>query len=289
MSALTAMRPETPARLALVAALVLLALVVVRGVWLLLAGPTLPLVAPAPAPMLPGAAEAPVSIARWHLFGQAMAPTRLQDVEAPETALRLFLRGTVSADAEREGVAIIADAEGGERAYRVGETLPGGARLDAIQAGRVLIDRGGVQEQLSLPREAARSEVSGSAPRSATAPGGATTRPFVNPMISPGGPNLSRAASGLRPDLAELASQVSVMPVMENGRFAGVRLAGGRNSDLLERVGLRPTDVVTAVNGIPLDGPQRQRELIDSLRSSGSARVTVRRDGREMQLDVDLR
>ena len=46
---------------------------------------------------------------------------------------------------------------------------------------------------------------------------------------------------------------------------------------------------VHAVNGIPLDGPQRQAELMNSLRDARSLQLTVRRDGSEQQIGVDLK
>ena len=48
------------------------------------------------------------------------------------------------------------------------------------------------------------------------------------------------------------------------------------------------TRIVTAVNGIPLDGPQRQGELIANLSKARNAQVTVRRDGKEIQLSIGL-
>jgi general secretion pathway protein C len=79
-----------------------------------------------------------------------------------------------------------------------------------------------------------------------------------------------------------------VLPVMENNRFVGVRLSVGRDSDLLARSGLRSSDVITAVNGIPLDGPQRQVELMNNLRDARQATLTVRRDGQLLQIPVGL-
>jgi len=40
----------------------------------------------------------------------------------------------------------------------------------------------------------------------------------------------------------------------------------------MARSGLRPNDVVTSVNGIPLDGPQRQVELMNNLKDARSLR-----------------
>ena len=285
------------ARLALAAAVVLLAIALARLAWLLVAGPVLPLEATAPLPPPAAAGQAPAgSIAQWHLFGDAM-PVARQVVAAPETQLRLFLRGTLNTDVDGEGIAIIADAEGGEQAYRAGDALPGGATLTEVHAGRVLLSREGVLEQLSLPLE----PVGAAAATPPRPPGGKDAsgvigpgmRPgalsLINPGISRAGPQIDAATRAALPDLAALASQVQVFPVMENGRFAGVRLATGRDSDLLSRSGIRPTDIVTAVNGIPLDGPQRQQQLLDSLAGGGPVQVTVQRDGKPVQLSVSLR
>ena len=287
-------QPALWARLAVVVAGVLLAIALARLAWLLVAGPTLPLdaVAPPPPPQVAADPRASTPIAQWHLFGNAAPLPTGPAIAAPETALRLFLRGTVNESGADEGIAIIADAEGGERAYRVGDALPGGAELTAVLAGRVLLSRGGVTEQLSLPVDTTPGAADGrpAAPAAAGArgPGAGNGLSFINPVISTGGPRIDAATRAALPNIEALASQVNVLPVIENGRFAGVRLAVGRDSDLLARTGLKPTDIVTAVNGIPLDGPQRQQQLLDSLRGSSSVQVTVRRDGKEQKLTVGL-
>ena len=277
---------------------------------LLLGGPTLPepvlAVDPDLAPR--GGSGPDVPLAQWHLFGNAGAPSNLAQRTqlAPETALQLVLRGTLNLDSSDGGIAIIADAGGNEAAYRVGDSLPGDATLTAIYAGRVLLNRGGIDEGLSLlppgsegaapsaARTAGGSRVPQGMQRALDAAGqggslpGSPGNPFVNPTISTGVPSLEslRAATGT--DVAELARQVNVQPVMENGRFAGVRLTVGRDSDILARTGLRSTDLITAVNGIPLDGPQRQPELMRMLQGSRQLNLTIRRDGRVQTLTVGL-
>jgi general secretion pathway protein C len=278
-------------RLAVTLALAALLWIGVRLFWLLLAGPDLPPAPPVALDSLRTASRPTASVAQWHLFGTAGAgfdPRQLAE-QAPETALKLILRGTLSEDAADGGIAIIADEQGVDRGYRVGDLLPGDARLEAIYAGRVLLSRGGVNESLSLPRS--DSAAVPGAPRSAGRTPAALPNPsggFVNPMIAPGAPVLDsqRALAGM--NLEELAKQVNVMPVLENGRFAGVRLSVGRDSDLLARSGLRSTDIIVAVNGVPLDGPQRQVELMNSLRDARQVTVTIRRDGETLQIPIGL-
>jgi general secretion pathway protein C len=283
------------ARAALAAAVLLVLLAAVRLLWLLLAGPVLP------APELPAGVreadsgtavpQAAGSVARWHLFGSSESLPEAV-ASAPETDLRLFLRGTLNESVPEQGIAIVGDEHGVDRAYRVGDLLPGDARLVAVHAGRILIERGGRREGLSLrsdlesPRRSGGG--AGAAPadtrRSTTAPY-PELQPFALPAMNFGVPNLEGLRERL-PDAAELARQVGVQPVLENQRMVGVRLTVGRDSDLLERYGLRASDIVTAVNGIPLDGPARQAELLSSLREGQPVTLTIRRDGATQELTL---
>jgi len=267
-----------------------------RLIWLLLAGPALPPVQLPPDPSLSASQPAaPVRISQWHLFGHASAPLDLSKLadQAPATSLQLFLRGTLNESAPNGGIAIIADGSGADRPYRVGDDLPGGARLEAIYAGRVLLSRAGQTESLSLPRAALGSAAGGAAPNAPITP---SAPPGAAPAAASGGyvqsagvfgvPSLESQRATANVDVAKLAKEVSVYPVLENGRFAGVRLGVNRDSDLLQRTGLRPTDVITAVNGIPLDGPARQEELLTALRDARSLNVTIRRDGETQNLTI---
>lgn len=294
---LARLSPVFWARLLALAAAALALWALARLALLLLAGPSIPLQPSGFQPLAAEAAPAEASIARWKLFGEAGVAIDLAALaaNAPETALKLTLRGTLNLEDQDQGIAIISDESGRHARYQVGDALPGGARLSAISAGRVLLERNGQTEGLSLPREDGSRPVPGARPSSGAGAGASAgvdrsmPSPFINPMIAPGGPDMDsiREATGI--DAAELASQVQVFPVLENGRFAGVRLSAGRDSALFERSGLKPTDIVTAVNGIPLDGPQRQSELMNSLRDASSLQLTIRRDGREQQLGVDLK
>ena len=296
-------RSATWARLALALALAAAAYALLRLLMAIALGPSLPPAAPAALDVAsPASAHGAQSVAAWHLFGNATGPIDLAALaqSAPATVLKLTLRGTLNENAPEGGIAIISDESGVDQAYRVGDTLPGDARLEGIYAGRVLLSRAGVSESLSLPRsEGGAAAVAPIMPATVNdrgpVPGlrlpgsSAAPAPFVQPLIAPGGPSLESYRDSVVPNVAELAKQVQVYPVIENGRMAGVRLAAGRDSDLLSRAGIRPTDLVTSVNGIPLDGPQRSAELINALKDARNVQVTVRRDGKDTQLSIGLR
>lgn len=300
LDALTLLRPLRAsswlARVAVAAAFVFFVFKAVQFVWLLLLGPDLPAATPVPAPSQTVQAAGQGELAKWHLFGTAEAGidlATLAQVRMQETALKLTLRGTFNETRPEGGIAIIADEQGVDRSYRVGDLLPGDAKLEQIMAGVVVLSRGGVNETLSL-RVTDSGGVAASpvrAPARAPLPGGSGSvmgSLSVNPVIAPGAVDMQTYRTTNLPNVQELAKQVQVIPAFVNGRMRGVRISVGRDSDLLEKAGLKPNDIVTAVNGIPLDSPTRQGELLANLRDARQVQVDVERDGKTVKLQLGL-
>lgn len=292
-------RLARPLALAVNAALLgLLVLVLARATWFVVALNT-----PALPPRLPPVAATPAqpttSLASWHLFGNALpqADPRLVAQPSRETTLKLALRGVFALGDPAAGRAIIADESGGEADYGAGDTLPGGATLKGVYPDHVTLERAGALESLSLPPPGTAGP--GIAPRSGTSPiasnrtaplpGTRTDAPFVNPNIATSPLAWNQATQKLDLNTAALARDIQALPVIENGKFVGVRLAGGKDATLLARVGLQPDDVVTAVNGIQLDNPARGAEVAASLQNATSATVVVRRNGKPTTLTVSLK
>jgi S1-C subfamily serine protease len=53
-------------------------------------------------------------------------------------------------------------------------------------------------------------------------------------------------------------------------------------------MGLRPGDLVTHINGTPLDDKDRAQEIFNTLSSSTDARVSVTRNGRQQELVLNI-
>lgn len=274
-----------PARagMGLLAALCLV--LAVRLGLLLLGGPTLP-VPDVGASAAAVAANRSPPLANWHLFGTAESA----GTEVARTTLALTLRGTFASADPGTGIAFIADASGLERSYQVGDTLPGDAVLESVFADHVIVRNAGQREHLGLSGTTASAASGATAlPQKASAarPSGDPSGGYLRGMPVFGAPDLSTARSERAPDLAALAQTANLLPVSENGHLIGVRI---RVADpaLLERFGLSAEDVVTAVNGIPIDGPERRDALEQSLRAGGIVTLTVRRGGAERQLSLGL-
>jgi C-terminal processing protease CtpA/Prc len=54
------------------------------------------------------------------------------------------------------------------------------------------------------------------------------------------------------------------------------------------RLGLRPGDQVTAINGTPLDDRDRSEQILHTLSSSSEAHVTVIRNGQQQDLTLNI-
>lgn len=234
-----------------------------------------------------GSGKSEESLADYALFGAAptggeAAPGQVV-INAPETDLDLTLRGTLATREPDQALAIVGDSEDKEKAYRVGDELPGGATLHRVYRDRVIIRRAGELETLKL-RDPERA-VAGAGSNGARARAGTPER---DPGRAGDGRELQRAAEQLRNDPAQLARNFTAVPVQENGELIGVRLRSTGEGALLSRVGLRPSDVLTSVNGIPLNDMSRAGEVMNQLQSAGSLQVTVLRNGREQQINVSL-
>jgi len=102
-------------------------------------------------------------------------------------------------------------------------------------------------------------------------------------------PQLQQTIDRARQNPEELARRLQIVPVVDGGRMTGIRLSAGTDTSLMNQIGLRPGDVVTAVNGAPVDSLARGQQIIEGLRNATSARVTVLRDGRPTDITISLK
>lgn len=229
--------------------------------------------APAARPRLNAAA-----IASSHLFGEPEA-TAGSPVDAPQTNMPLVLTGIIAADNPEHGLAIVGETAVAARVRAVGDTLPGGAKLHAVHGDRVLLDRGGRIEALVLPRQYTSSP--GSAPPPRPPPPVAAAAPIESPAME-------RMRQIITENPGALSDIMRQQPVFAQGKQRGYRVYPGRNRQAFMRLGLRPGDLVTAINGTPLDDPARGQEIFRTLGSSSEARITVMRNGRSQDLTLDM-
>ena len=222
-----------------------------------------------------------------HLFGEWPAerpePVAEAPIEAPETSLRLTLRGVYQGGGN--GFAIIADAGGKDETYRVGDALPGGATLEEIYPDRVILKRNGRLETLRLPREGEAGRTGRTMHGDDRGRSAAAGRLQVPPKA---GEVLARYRQRLLDDPQSVMDVVRAEPYRRGGRIVGYRVYPGRDRELLAKVGLQPGDVITEVNGLGLDNPLNGLEIMRGLQTASQVSVKVLRNGVEQEVTVSL-
>jgi general secretion pathway protein C len=213
------------------------------------------------------------AITSAHLFGEAPVEARPQGdaATAQQTSLPLVLVGIIAADDPKDGLAILGENAAGAKVYAVGDNVPGGAKLHQVLSDKVIIDRNGVLESLMLPR--------------ALQPGAA---PPSTAALQTEAPIMDRMRKLITNDPGLMADIMRPQPVFAAGKQKGYRVYPGRNRQAFQRLGLRPGDLVTAINGTPLDDPARGQEIFSTLGASSEAHITVTRGGQQQDLTLNI-
>ncbi len=73
-------------------------------------------------------------------------------------------------------------------------------------------------------------------------------------------------------------------PVRADGKFRGFRVVELRGTDFWNGVDLRPGDVVTGVNGLPIEHPEEAQAAFESLEVATELRVAYDRNGQPREL-----
>lgn len=289
---------ETPAaqktllRLPTITSVILLiacALVSAKIIWLL--------VAPAPASLPPLQAPEEKSrglvsttpdyaqqIQQLHLFGVAKARNE-QDtpIDAPETQLNLKLRGLYAIDGDEEaGLALIASGSAAEKLYTVGDKIPGNTRLKAVYPEHVVLERNGKFETLRL------IETKKTGGKSAGNRGRIAKQARVTQKHFSSNSRVARLRTEILKNPAKLAELVSAQPAYKNGAFTGYRISTRKKDPVFKDLNIKSGDIITEVNGIAIDTPQKGIQILQQLRNATQVDVTINRKGQLIQLSHSL-
>lgn len=216
-------------------------------------------------------------IASAYLFGEQSATPQPQNqiINAPETQLNLVLTGIVASNDEHGSRALIKTAANEQKPYEVGDDIANGVKLHAIYSNRVILDRNGRFETLTLEQEkAGDNAISRSSP-----PTG------VTPELAR---SLGQAREQILQDPSRAAQYLRIQPERRNGGLVGYRIYPGSNRALFQKAGLRPGELVTAINGQSLDNPSESLKLLGNLSDASSVTVTLERGGQSRTMTVSF-
>jgi len=222
-------------------------------------------------------------VANLHLFGKADAVKRVKNIEqtAPVTRLNLTLHGVFVEEDPEQGTAIIGTSGSTQKYYKVGASVMNGVTLQGVFADRVVLLRNGQSEVLRFPKVPTVS----SAPIRKTSSRAPATRQSTQANASS---SLSAYREVFQKEPLKIFEHVRFVPVRSREGLKGYRLLPQKNRELYNRLGIRPSDLVTAVNGVTLTNDQEAMKLIQQLKDANTIQVDIVRNGQPQSLNFDL-
>jgi general secretion pathway protein C len=239
---------------------------------------------PAPAPQRAANATDPGidALLAADLFGRYEAdPAASGKVEdAPDTRLSLTLLGILAGE-DRQSRALIGSSNGEEKPYAIGDNVVSGVKLQSIFPDRVILSRAGKLETLRLNKDAPVSAQAVAARQAAAEASAPQTDANTAQM-------LSQIREQIMSDPTKASNYLRVQPATVGGQQRGYRIYPGRERDAFQQLGLRPGDLVTAVNGVQLDDNQKALQLLGQLSQANDISLTIERGGQVQNLNVSL-
>jgi general secretion pathway protein C len=90
-------------------------------------------------------------------------------------------------------------------------------------------------------------------------------------------------------EVPRILSETTAVPVMDEGRVAGLALTRVPDSSLLTDAGLQAGDVLTEVNGTVIDSLASLMALYPKLQGASELSALVLRNGQPLRITVTLR
>jgi type II secretory pathway component PulC len=89
--------------------------------------------------------------------------------------------------------------------------------------------------------------------------------------------------------LNELSRSARIVPEIRAGRAAGLRVYSVRAGGPAAQIGLQNGDVLRAIDGVPLDSPEKALECYARLKTAHHVSVLIERNGQPVTLEYDIR
>jgi general secretion pathway protein C len=229
------------------------------------------------------------AITRRNLFNtrpdSAAAPAQTINLDnLKETDLKLKLWGTVTGKG-RKAYAVIEDTKTREQnLYRVGDTIQD-ATVKLILRQKVVLSVNDRDEVLGM-------EEAGAAKRSASGPRVAQRGPSPPKLpISPSPRQLTLQSDQIEnalENIDQLMEQARIRPHIEDGKPSGISITGIKPNTVFRKMRLRNGDIITGVNGTPIESVEDAMRIFGDLSSAPEVQLEIKRRGRKRVLNYKI-
>lgn len=93
----------------------------------------------------------------------------------------------------------------------------------------------------------------------------------------------------LTSNLSDILQQARAVPHFKGGAIDGFTIVDLQKGSIFDKLGIKAGDVVKAANGEPIDSASKALQLYNELKTAGSIRLDVERDGRGESLNYTIR
>jgi type II secretion system protein C len=225
-----------------------------------------------------------------------------QNSKAAKTELPVKLLGVIYGGTPFNGLATIMNTEKGNKinSFIVGDMLVKDAKIIEIHRTKVFIDRAGRKEFLELDKaeivRTARKKktatevtsLGGNAPI-ATGP---VSKSFKEPGFEREGAKMVMSDTFkqrlLNQDFTKVLQDAKATPNQVDGQIKGFKLTRIRENSIYQKAGLQNNDVVTEINGVPLNNAASAIRLLQGLKNESEIEVIVQRDGSTIPLTLTI-
>ncbi|MFK8011567.1 MAG: type II secretion system protein N [Marinicellaceae bacterium] len=222
------------------------------------------------------------SIANFHIFGTA---EKLYDIPLTQaqTSLKLTLNGTMNQSDSSSGLAYISNVQGEQNKFKVGDKVFDNATLVEIHKTHVILDNRGKREKLSLPEKLANTNQNNNTRNSGN-------KAAISKHLNGGNQNWQELMDKHRLDPNNISNIVNNVNLVTDqvGTIKGIRVSNLSAGAIdLGKVGLKKSDIITAVNGNKVSG-KNLFEIGKTIQDNPNTVVTIQRNGKVHNIQINI-
>ena len=177
-----------------------------------------------------------------------------------ETSLNLKIKGIIHDAMSSESLALISRSEEEAKVFKINDTVVQGTRLHSIYADRVILDNRNDLESLKLPKEEVPTSIT----------------KIIDNDIKP-----------LNQFGAELVDTIRPTPYFKSGKQAGYRVYPGNDRKKFMSLGLMSGDLITSVNGMALNDPQKAMMIFQGIEKESQVTLIIMRNNESIELKIN--
>lgn len=216
-------------------------------------------------------------------------PQPQQRPVAPAEPVRLKLFGTIASSDPDKSLAVLSVKDAKADIYRVGAELQAGVILKEVRGWSIVVTAGS-EDQVIWMIEDSERKPSPSIPAPLSRSGGEETPSGFAEEYKISDAKLVEKLEGYRAELTSnpiaLVDRIRASVVQRDGQPYGMRLRPGTDRALLNQLGLRPGDVLVAVNGVQVNDMANLPDVLDQLKTQQEFVLDIERGGNRQELRV---